>query len=372
MQTVLLGWLVLAMTDSSSMVGVLFAVRSAPNLLVGFVAGALTDRLDRRLLMRLTACSMVLISCLMACLWWLEMLALWQVLLCAGLFGLCQAFEATSRQAYTVDVVGVSGAVQGLALLFLAQRLGGVLGSLLAGATLEWWGTGMSFLTMGLTYGGGAVTLWTLRQRGAAAPHVQESMWHNVLAYARELRRNRVMQSLLLSTAGAELFGFSHQVLLPVLAKEVLHSGAGGLGMLTAGRFLGGVLGSALLTAVQPVRHQGRMLLFALGLFGAGLLVLAYAPHFWFAVGCVVGIGIMAATTDILHMALLQHSVVNAQRGRAMGAWVVGVGTAPLGHLEIGYVAGIAGAATALIWNGALLIVLAGALTLALPRLRRL
>lgn len=372
MQSVLLGWLVLALTDSSSMVGVLFAVRSAPNLLVGFVAGALTDRLDRRLLMRLTACSMVVVSSLMAGLWWLEMLAIWQVLLCAGLFGLCQSFEATARQAYTVDVVGATGAVQGLALLFLAQRLGGVLGSLLAGAVLEWWGTGLSFLTMGLTYGGGAVMLWALRQRGSAAPLVQESMWHNVRGYAQELRRNRVMQSLMLSTAGAELFGFSHQVLLPVLAKEVLHIGAGGLGMLTAGRFLGGVLGSAILTALQPARHQGKILLGALGCFGVGLLVLAYAPHFWFAMACVVVINIMASATDILHMALLQHSVANAQRGRAMGAWVVGIGTAPLGHLEIGYVAGIAGAATALLWNGALLIVLAGVLTLALPRLRRL
>ncbi len=52
MQQVLLGWLVLSMTDSSSMVGVLFAVRSLPNLLAGFAAGVITDRLDRRILMR--------------------------------------------------------------------------------------------------------------------------------------------------------------------------------------------------------------------------------------------------------------------------------------------------------------------------------
>jgi len=41
----------------------------------------------------------------------------------------------------------------------------------------------------------------------------------------------------------AELLGFSHQVMLPVLAKEVLQVGAGGLGVLTALRFLGGCLG---------------------------------------------------------------------------------------------------------------------------------
>jgi MFS family permease len=372
MQQVLLGWLVLSMTDSSSMVGVLFAVRSAPNLLMGFAAGAITDRHDRRMLMRLTGCGMVLVSWLIAWLWWMGSLHIWQLLLCAGLFGLLHAFETTARQAYTCDVVGVSGAVQSLALLSLVQRLGGVLGSLLAGVTLQWWGTGVACVVMGMSYSGGVAALWALRHRGTAAPRVQESMWQNVMAYGHELRTNRVMQSLMLSTAGAELLGFSHQVLLPTLAKDVLHSGATGLGMLTAARFLGGVLGSGLLTAVQPARHRGALLLAALVLFGSGQVVLAHAPSFWLAVVCVIFISIMAAATDILHMALLQHSVANEQRGRAMGAWVVGCGVAPVGHVEIGYLAAIAGARLALLLNGLGLIVLAGVFALCLPRLRRL
>jgi MFS family permease len=372
MQQVLLGWLVLSMTDSSSMVGVLFAVRSLPNLLVGFAAGAVTDRLDRRILMRVMVCGLTLVAWLIAWLVWMEQMALWPLLLCAGLLGLLQAFEATARQVYTCDVVGLSGAVQGLALLSIAQRLGGVLGSLLAGATLQWWGTGVSFLVMGISYGGGAVGLWTLRHRGAAAPHIKESMWHNVIAYGQELRTNRVMQSLMLSTAGAELLGFSHQVMLPILAKDVLHSGATGLGILTAARFLGGVVGSGILTALSPMRHRGALLLTTLVCFGAGQIVLAYAPYFWLAVGCVIFINIMAAAADLLHMVLLQHSVANEQRGRAMGAWVVGIGTAPVGHLGIGYIAGIGGAPLALLLNGVALMVLAGVFMLCLPRLRRL
>lgn len=372
MQQVLLGWLILAMTDSSSMVGVLFAVRSAPNLLVGFVAGAMTDRLDRRLLMRLTVWGMALVSWGIAWLWWAGYLHVWQLLLCAGLLGTLQAFEATARQAYTIDVVGVSGAIQGIALLFLAQRLGGVLGSLLAGALLQWWGTGTACLVMGLSYGGGASALWALRHAGTAAPQVQESLWQNIVAYGRELRTNRLLQSLMLSTAGAELLGFSHQVMLPILAKDVLHSGATGLGILTAARFLGGVLGSGILTALGPMRRRGPLLLATLVLFGSGQVALAHAPYFWLAVGCVIVVNIMAAAADILHMALLQHSVANEQRGRAMGAWLVGIGTAPLGHLEVGYLAGLAGAHLALLLNGVGLIALAGVLALCLPRLRRL
>jgi hypothetical protein len=101
-------------------------------------------------------------------------------------------------------------------------------------------------------------------------------------------------------------------------------------------------------------------------------VVLAYAASFWLAVLCVMFINSMAAAVDLFHMALLQHSVANEQRGRAMGAWVVGCGIAPVGHLQLGYLAGVAGAPLALLLNGGALILLAGTFALCLPRLRRL
>ena len=66
MQQVVLGWVVLALTHSEAMVGTIFAVRSAPNLVVGFAAGTLTDRYDRRALMRLAAFGMARVSFVLA------------------------------------------------------------------------------------------------------------------------------------------------------------------------------------------------------------------------------------------------------------------------------------------------------------------
>lgn len=66
MQQVVLGWVVLAMTDSSAMVGVAFALRMAPNVVVGFAAGAMSDRIDRRTLMRVTTIGMGLSSVVLA------------------------------------------------------------------------------------------------------------------------------------------------------------------------------------------------------------------------------------------------------------------------------------------------------------------
>ena len=176
----------------------------------------------------------------------------------------------------------------------------------------------------------------------------------------------------MVSTAIAEILGFSHQVMLPILAKDVLQVGAAGLGVLTAFRFIGGTLGVGLLTVLSTERRQGMLLLVVLALFGGGEVLLGYAAHFWLAMVCVTFINVMAAAADVLHQTLLQFSVSNEQRGRAMGAWVVGVGTAPLGHLQIGYMAGLTSAQIALAVNGLALVVLTVSLAIGLPRLRRL
>jgi MFS family permease len=372
MQQVVLGWVVLALTHSEAMVGTVFAVRSAPNLVVGFAAGALTDRYDRRSLMRLAAFGMAGVSFILACLAYTEELTVWHLLLGTGALGVWQALEATARQAYVVDTLGVHRAVQGIALISLAQRCGGVLGALLAGVTLAWWGTAVTFVIMATSYGIGACVLYALRRQGIAAPTAREPIRQNLLTYLRALRTNQDVRALMFSTAAAELLGFSHQVMLPILAKEVLQVGAGGLGVLTAFRFLGGVLGVSGLTALGARHRGGKMLLVVLMLFGAGQVLLAYAPTFWFATGCVVFINLMAAVTDVLHQTLLQFSVANEQRGRAMGSWIIGTGIAPVGHLEVGALASFTSAHVALLTNGLALMLLTLGMAVGIPRLWRL
>jgi predicted MFS family arabinose efflux permease len=142
--------------------------------------------------------------------------------------------------------------------------------------------------------------------------------------------------------------------------------------VLTALRFLGGVLGVSGLTGLSAISHRGRMLLVVLALFGGGQVLLAYAPTFWFAAVCVIFINIMAAATDVLHQTLLQSSVANAQRGRAIGSWIIGTGIAPVGHLEVGSLAGLTSAHLALLVNGLALMMITLGMAVCIPRLWRL
>jgi hypothetical protein len=68
----------------------------------------------------------------------------------------------------------------------------------------------------------------------------------------------------------------------------------------------------------------------------------------------------------------LQVSVANEQRGRAMGSWIIGTGIAPVGHLEVGHLASLTSAHTALLVNGLALMILTFGMAMCLPRLWRL
>ena len=372
MQQVVLGWLIFDLTGSAGMVGTIFAVRSAPNLLVGLAAGPITDRLDRRAIIALASWGKTFSTLGLGLLLFADALAVWHLMVFTFFLGTLHAFYMVARQVYVYDVVGPGGAVNGIAAISLAQRMGQIVGALAAGALIEWAGPAVSFLGMSAGYGLGAVAIIWLRQAGASAPAERESITENIMNYVRALRSNRVMLTLMISTAAAEVLGFSHQVILPILASEVLGIGPVGLGVLTAFRYVGGAVGVVALAVAGPVRRPGMLLLVVLGLFGLGQVLLGQSFTFWMAVVFVTFVNAMAAITDVLHQSLLQLSVSNEQRGRAMGSWIVGIGVAPVGQLQLGYLAELTDSRIAMLVNGAGLVTVALIMGVLLPRLRRL
>ena len=372
MQQVMLGWLIFDITGSGTMVGVVFAARAAPNLVIGFVAGPMTDRFDRRSLLRQTSWLTGVVTVVVAALLYADNLEVWHLILAAFLMGGLLSFYITARQAYVYDVVGGANAVNGIGLITVAQNVGGIVGALVGGAAIQWSGPGTGFATMAIVYMVAGFAIYGLRSRGDAAPQFTDPVWQNFIGYLRALKTNKNLGILIGTTALAEIFGFSHQVILPVLTEDVLEVGAAGLGILTAFKFVGGALGVPVVTALWRIPRRGILLLVFMAGFGLGQVLLSLTPGFLMAVVFVTFINVMATSTDITHHTLLQLSVPNEERGRAMGSWVVGLGASPLGHLEIGYVGDATSPRLALLINGIALASMALVLGVVIPRLRRM
>src|SRR5262249_21722568 len=162
-----------------------------------------------------------------------------------------------------------------------------------------------------------------------------------------------------------------HMTALPVLARDVLAAGAEGLGMLNGASQVGGTLAGALPSALPAPGPREAGTWGDLPLFGAAppapasalLPGLAPAPMEADVAAAVMRlIGACAGAFDAVQQTLIQLAVPEEQRGRAVGVWVLGLGSAPIGHVEMGTMAAAVGAPTALAINGLLVLASAAAL----------
>ena len=388
MEFVALGWLVLDVTDSPFMVGVASAARMAPFFFLGLVSGAVADRVERRIAVRWTTLAGALIAALMTVSLYLTeggrgapagetdaAFDYWRVLPILALtvgMGSVWAFNFTLRQAYTYDIVGPSAALNGMSLLSLSQRVGGVAGAIAAGWIIADLGIGSQYLAIGACYAASAAMLLRTREAGQSAVRTSGSVVENFVACLGIIRSNGTLLTLMLLAAGTEIFGFTHESLLPVFAKDVLGVGAVGLGWIFAFRQGGGLVGLALLAAISGSRRKGLIIFLVAGGFGLGEMAFSLGGGFVAFVAILAFINACASVVDTLYKTLMQENVENEERGRAMGAWVLSIGVAPVGHLGVGALASAFGAGRALLINGSILLGISALTAAALPRIRRL
>jgi MFS family permease len=371
-EVVVLGWLALTLTNSPLLVGVAMGMRMLPLFFVGVLAGALADRVPRHRLLMVTGAGQAAIAATLGTLALLGLVRLEHLLVLTLLAGVFRGLEHAARQSYTHDVVGATALMPGFAVLGVAMRGGWLVGSLGVGAVIAHFGTGVAYLVVAGGFLGGGLALLpaSVPTRTRA---MTGSLWHSALDFLVALGRDRTLLVLMMLTGGAEVLGFAHQALLPSLARDVLHTGPEGLGALNAARSVGGILGLAAASA-GGAAGGGALFLAVLGSFGVALVVLGAAPYVVGLAGVLVVLTVVnaaGALADLLAQSLLQLSVPAHLRGRAGGAWVVAIGLAPLGQLQIGALASLFGVSIALGASGLALAMLAGTTALVFPRVKR-
>ena len=370
-EIVVLGWLTLTLTNSPLMVGAAMGMRMLPLFFVGVPAGALADRVSRRRLLVLTGVGQALTAGTLGAFAVSGRVTLAHVMTLTLAAGVLRAIEHAARQGYAHDIVGPAALVHGLAVLGVAMRGGWLLGSLGIGAVIARFGSGAAYFAVALGFLGGALALWPAAS-APSRPSGGASVWRSALDFLVALRGDRTLLVLMMLTAGAEILGFAHQALLPSLARDVLHTGPEGLGALSAARSVGGMLGLA--AAFRGVASGARFLAVLLT-FGLSLIALGAAPHVVGFAGVLLVLTLVnaaGALADLLAQSLLQLGVPPALRGRAGGAWVVAIGLAPIGQLQIGALASLFGVSVALGTSGVALVLLAVLTALVFPRVKRL
>lgn len=358
-ENVVLGWVILELTDSPFMVGLAMGIRHAPAFFLGITAGTISDLIDRRTLIRVLMATAALVAFLMGLLLASGKAELWHLLLIPAIGGTIHMTLNTISRSFVFDLVGQENGLLGMSYLSLAIRSGGMVGALVVGFALGEWGAGAGYFAISVGCGCAFLFLALIKSPGNSAPSRRGGLANGFSEFWKELKRNRTLSALVLIVMSVELFGFTSHTLMPSIARDIWDMGPEGLGVLHAFSSAGGIIAILLVSMFGQGGRHGLRFIIVLHVFGVALLLLGLAASVHIAILAIVLMSGMMSLSDLFSQTLLQRLVPNDLRGRAMGAWTTAVGTGPLGNLEIGALASILGVTTALSLHGGALILLA-------------
>ena len=350
-----IGWFVLDETGSVLLAALSFAIRAIPNLVLGPIGGAASDRLPRARVLMTTAVVRTVAAALMSVVVFADFASVPILFVLVFVTGSTIAFQNTALQPLQADIVGPDRLGNAISLTSFGQRSIGVVGALSGGVLIGWLGPAPTFLIGAVPLAFAALMFASVRQP-ARRPHRDSRFAAEVVEGLRLIVRTPMVRLLLGMMILVEILGFSYNGLLPAVADRVLSVGPERLGVLTAGAAVGSMLGTLLLVFTGDRLRRGLMLIGVFATFGALLVVLGNSTIFWLSVVAVAGIGASAAMVDVLEWILLQDSVPDELRGRALGGWNFAIGWGWIGPITLGAIAEATSVPTALTLSGAVLV----------------
>lgn len=372
MQSIAQGWLVLTLTNSPFYVGLVSALSSLGVLLFTLYAGVIADRTDKRRVIVITQTLLMLQAFALAVLVWTHLITVPQVMGLAVLLGVVNAFDIPMRQSFLVEMVGKDDLMNAIALntsVFNATR---VFGPVVAGLLIGELGVGACFFLNGVSYLAVIAGLVAMRLQPHVATFPHPSAWQGFREILAFIRADVRVSTLIVLTALLSIFGFPFLTLMPVFARDVLHSDARGYGVLMAAIGIGAMLG-ALTVAVYSGRiPKGRFMVAGGTAFGTFVAAFALSRSFALALALLALAGCSMIVNNALTNTMIQTLVPDALRGRVMGFYsFMFVGMSPLGAFQAGVFAEHFGASAAVVAGGvmsALAVAIAG---WRVPALRR-
>ncbi len=364
------GWLVLSLTNSALMLGLVGAFWAVPNLLLSLIGGVVADRMDRRRLLLVTrTASLVLTACL-AYLIFSGQVQVWHVFAFALLQGGVAAFDMPTTQALVPTLVRPPAIGSAIALMSATFNATRVIGPSLAGVLVAEIGIAGCY---GIAAVSGIPVLGALLHIRPVTSVVRRTdpVLESIRGGFEYLRHDRMRISILGMFLVNSLFGMAYPTLMPVVARDVLQSGPEGLGVIMAASGLGSLVGTMVVATFSDMRRKGLAAMSCSVLFGVALIVFGQMDSLVAAAALMVVVGVFNAAYGVLLSTILQTDLDDRYRGRVMSIFTLVVNTMPLAGLQAGALASVFGAPLALGFNGAVVAV-AGAIALArAPWLRR-
>jgi MFS family permease len=369
MQQVALGWIALILTDTPWFVGIVTFVGGIPFLIVGPPAGTLIDQIDRRkLLLTLQSISAV-VAFTVAAIVLAGVIQPWHLIIAAFANGCVQSLMMPTQQSLVPLLVERRDLTNAIGLMSAGQNMCRVVGPSVAGGLIAWWGVGPAFLAQGIML---LVAIMLVLPLVLPPRTRNRQMTANIFDGLRYIFASEELRALFWLVAIMTFFIYPYLSFINVIARDVLHIGASGLGFLMATSGAGAVVGSLYVAARGRTSGVGVVLVVAGLLYGA--IMVGIALSHWTVLTAILmfAAGAVGSASFSTNTALVQHRIPDEVRGRVISAYFLTWGLMPLGALPMGAVADRWGIQAALVLGAVASSILVAILGVTTPVFKKL
>ncbi|MCC6764662.1 MAG: MFS transporter [Deltaproteobacteria bacterium] len=364
-----IAWHVFDLTRSPFHLGLIGLVQFLPAFALTLVAGALADSVDRRRIM-MTAQILTLAAGLVL------VVATARGTVTLGLLygivaaaAIATAFDSPARMAFLPSLVPRIAFPRVATIASTNQALAFATGPALGGLLI-------ADLGIGAAYGAYvvliaiALALLALLPSPPTAPSGRGVTRAVIREGVRFVRSRPVILGCMTLDMFAVIFGGA-TALLPIYATEILHVGPRGYGLLSSALEMGALLTSLVLIARPPIRHAGRALLIAVGVYGVATIVFGFSRSFPLSLAAYVLVGVADQVSVVMRSTAIQLSTPDELRGRVSAVNLLFIGASnQLGAAESGFVAAATSATFAVVSGGVASLLVLGVVAWRIPQLR--
>ncbi len=344
------GWLVLKLTDSPFYLGLVGSAASMPILLFTLAGGVVADRFPKKRILLTTQTILMFVALTLAVLVSTEVINVWYVLAITFFIGTISAFDIPTRQSFLVEMVGKENLLNAIALNSAAFNGARIIGPAVAGILIRYLGLSACFYINSLSFLAAIIGLLKMRfmpeeirepRKSGLREEFQEGL--------KYIFSERKIYNLIISVGIISFFGFPYISFLPVYARDILKTGAAGLGLLMGCAGLGAFTGAISLAIRGDFTKKGILLATSGITFSSALLIFSLSTTVWLSYVMLFFVGWGAISQIATANSLLQLTAPDRLRGRVMSSFtMVFLGMTTVGNFVIGSLAVYVGTQAAL------------------------
>lgn len=353
-------WLILTLTDSPFLLGLVSTLQFLPVMLLSLFAGVIVDRFPKRKILLVTQSVSMILAFILSALVFSGSIRYWHVIVLAFLLGLTNTIDMPTRQSFVIEIAGKEDLMNAIALNSATFNLARIVGPAIGAMLMSLFGAGWCFFINGTSFL--AVILGLYKIKGSAyVRKIKEdsNIFKEIMDGVRYISGTPLLLETVSMVTVMGIFVFNFNVLVPVFTRNVLHMGERTYGLLLSSLGAGSLLG-ALTVSVRSKRGPKKTMMFISGLVVASTLILiGLGRNYYGAVICLIISGVFNIFFSTTANSTLQINSKDEYRGRVMSIYtLVFTGSAPIGSLFVGYVSDRFGADISYIVNGILTLAL--------------